>query len=54
MMRLLSLVGLMLFVSAAPRAQRDWNAPFPAHRVIDNIYFVGTDALGTFLGCRKC
>ena len=30
-------------------AQRDWNAPFPAHRVIDNIYFVGTQALGTFL-----
>ena len=49
MMRLLSLVGLMLFVSAAPLAQRDWNAPFPPHRVIDNIYFVGTEALGTFL-----
>ena len=49
MTRLLFLVGLMLFVSAAPLAQRDWNAPFPAHRVIDNIYFVGTEALGTFL-----
>jgi len=49
MMRVLSLVGVMLFVSAAPLAQRDWNAPFPAHRVIDNIYFVGTEALGTFL-----
>ncbi|HJN45375.1 MAG: subclass B3 metallo-beta-lactamase [Acidobacteria bacterium] len=49
MMKSLSLVGLMLFVSAAPLAQRDWNAPFPAHRVIDNIYFVGTEALGTFL-----
>jgi metallo-beta-lactamase class B len=46
---MLSLAGLMLFVSAAPLAQRDWNAPFPAHRVIDNIYFVGTEALGTFL-----
>lgn len=49
MIRMLSLVGLMLFVSAAPLAQRDWNAPFPAHRVTDNIYFVGTEALGTFL-----
>ena len=49
MMRVLSLVGVMLCVSAAPLAQRDWNAPFPAHRVIDNIYFVGTEALGTFL-----
>ena len=50
MMRcLLSVVVLVLFASTAPVAQRDWNAPFPAHRVIDNIYFVGTEALGTFL-----
>src|SRR5690606_11756130 len=27
----------------------DWNAPFPAHRIIDNVYFVGTEALGSFL-----
>ena len=44
-----SAVALVLVVSSAPLAQRDWNAPFPAHRVIDNIYFVGTEALGTFL-----
>ena len=50
MMRtLLSAVALVLLVSPAPLAQRDWNAPFPAHHVIDNIYFVGTAALGTFL-----
>jgi metallo-beta-lactamase class B len=30
-------------------AQTDWNAPFPAHRVIDNVYYVGTAALATFL-----
>ena len=30
-------------------AQIDWNAPFPPHQVIDNVYFVGTEALGTFL-----
>jgi metallo-beta-lactamase class B len=30
-------------------AQVDWNAPFPAHRIMDNLYFVGTEALGTFL-----
>jgi metallo-beta-lactamase class B len=29
--------------------QTDWNAPFPAHRVIDNVYFVGTAQLGSFL-----
>jgi len=27
----------------------DFNKPFPSHRVIDNVYFVGTEALGTFL-----
>lgn len=27
----------------------DWNAPFPPHRIMDNLYFVGTEALGTFL-----
>jgi metallo-beta-lactamase class B len=27
----------------------DFSAPFPAHLVIDNVYFVGTEALGTFL-----
>jgi metallo-beta-lactamase class B len=30
-------------------AQIDWNAPFPPHQVIGNLYFVGTEALGTFL-----
>lgn len=33
----------------AAAQQIDWNAPFPAHRVIDNVYFVGTEALATFL-----
>ena len=47
--RLLSLVMLTSFGSAAPLAQRDWNAPFPAHHVIDNVYFVGTQQLGSFL-----
>jgi metallo-beta-lactamase class B len=27
----------------------DWNKPFPPHKVIGNLYFVGTDNLGTFL-----
>jgi metallo-beta-lactamase class B len=30
-------------------AQTDWNKPFPAHKVIGNIYFVGTEQLGTYL-----
>ena len=35
--------------SVARQPRIDWNAPFPAHRIIDNLYFVGTAALGTFL-----
>ena len=46
---ILSLVVLALFGAAPAAAQRNWNAPFPAHHVIDNIYFVGTEQLGTFL-----
>ena len=46
---LLSAVVLSAVISAPAFAQRDWNAPFPAHHVIDNVYFVGTQQLGTFL-----
>ena len=27
----------------------DWNAPFPAHKIIGNVYFVGSEQLGSFL-----
>ena len=47
--RILSLVVLTLIGVAPAAAQRNWNAPFPAHQVIDNIYFVGTEQLGSFL-----
>ena len=33
----------------AKQAKRDWNAPFPAHKVIGNIYYVGSAELATFL-----
>ena len=45
----LPVVVLLAVASAVPLAQRDWNAPFPAHHVIDNVYFVGTQQLGSFL-----
>jgi metallo-beta-lactamase class B len=40
-----------VFATLATFAQSptDWNAPFPPHRVIDNVYFVGTKQLGSFL-----
>lgn len=30
-------------------SQNGWDDPFPAHQVMDNLYFVGTGGLGTFL-----
>lgn len=30
-------------------ANIDWNKPFPAHKVIGNVYFVGSEQLGSFL-----
>ena len=27
----------------------DWNKPFPAHNIIGNVYFVGSEQLGSFL-----
>ncbi len=47
--RALMLALVTMCASAVPLAQRDWNAPFPAHHIIDNVYFVGTQQLGTFL-----
>jgi metallo-beta-lactamase class B len=51
MRRFLMLAALSLGSGTvvAQQAQTDWNAPFPAHRVIDNVYFVGTAQLGSFL-----
>jgi metallo-beta-lactamase class B len=34
---------------AAFSQARDWNKPFPPHKVIGNVYFVGTEQLGSFL-----
>ncbi|MEE2635971.1 MAG: subclass B3 metallo-beta-lactamase [Acidobacteriota bacterium] len=45
----LGVVTWTLTTTGAAFAQRDWNAPFPSHHVIDNVYFVGTQQLGTFL-----
>src|SRR5579863_10254880 len=43
------LLALTGFGAAQLGAQTDWNKPFPPHKVIGNIYFVGTEALGSFL-----
>jgi len=33
----------------AKQAKTDFNAPFPAHKIIGNVYFVGSEQLATFL-----
>src|SRR6516165_2965130 len=41
---------LALVAGMAPSAQPvDRNKPFPAHKVIGNVYFVGTANLGSYL-----
>jgi len=50
-MRKLLLPGLavVLFPFAAFSQPAGWNDPFPPHRVMDNLYFVGTKELASFL-----
>ena len=46
------LILAVAFLAAAPVqawSQNGWDDPFAAHRVMDNLYFVGTGGLGTFL-----
>jgi metallo-beta-lactamase class B len=40
----LMLISVAMFPQAA-----GWNDPFPAHRVMDNLYYVGTKELASFL-----
>src|SRR5215471_175033 len=39
----------LLWVMMLPAQRVDRNKPFPAHKVIGNVYFVGTADLGTYL-----
>jgi metallo-beta-lactamase class B len=53
-MRPYRIVGWLLLGAASIFAQSktgqvDWNKPFPPHKVIGNVYFVGTNELGSFL-----
>ena len=42
-------VLLPVIAALASGQARDWNKPFPPHKVIGNVYFVGTGELGSFL-----
>ena len=49
-MRKLTLAVAILATAPVPAlSQNGWDDPFPAHQVMDNLYFVGTGGLGTFL-----
>lgn len=56
-MRLHKIFLCLLFVLITASAQNkqakqgktDWNAPFPPHKVIGNVYFVGSAELASFL-----
>lgn len=49
MRRLTLAVAVLVAVPAHALSQSGWDDPFPAHQVMDNLYFVGTGGLGTFL-----
>ncbi len=38
-----------LVLTASASAQSDWNDPFPPHRIADNLYYVGSKDLATYL-----
>ena len=47
-----NLIFAVAFIGVGPihvSAQNGWDDPFPAHQVMDNLYFVGTGGLGTYL-----
>jgi metallo-beta-lactamase class B len=42
-------IALALFPLAAFAQVAGWNDPFPAHKVMDNVYYVGTKELASYL-----
>jgi hypothetical protein len=46
---LLSCLAVTVLPLAAMAQPSGWNDPFPPHRVMDNLYYVGTSMLSSFL-----
>ena len=40
---------LLMMLAAPLSAQRDWDDPFPPHRIADHLYYVGSKGLSTYL-----
>ena len=49
---LLPAIALTFFSLTALSQPAGWNDPFPPHRVMDNLYYVGTQELAAFLRQR--
>src|ERR1700746_2890685 len=43
------LTTLTLALTAVGQGPADWYVPFPAHKVIGNVYYVGSKDLATYL-----
>lgn len=43
------LLGLLAVAGITVFAQSDWNEPYPPHRIADNLYYVGSKGLSTYL-----
>ena len=43
------LLPALLFFAALLPAQSDWDEPFPPHRIADNLYYVGSKGLSSYL-----
>ena len=46
---MIAAASLLLTVAIAAVGQVDWFDPFPAHRVVGNVYYVGSKDLATYL-----
>lgn len=46
---ILSLIISVLLATAPPPAQNDYTEPFPAFRIVDNLYYVGTKGVASYL-----
>jgi len=50
MRKLLSLTALLALLPLTALSQpKGWNDPFPPHKIMDNLYYVGTSQLSSFL-----
>src|SRR3954463_13582121 len=43
------LTALTLTMAAVGQGPADWYEPFPAHKVVGNVYYVGSKDLATYL-----